>query len=83
MIKVTVELDKHGKGEEKKVIGLIIIANDGTGTVEEGNYAYALSHAGKHMTKKGVFKSGKIKGFKRSLSPYRLLYRILKDAKET
>lgn len=83
MIKVTIELDTHGKGEKVRTIGVIVIANDATGDDTFGNYEYALSHAGKYIhQKKGVYKKGRILRFKRTLSPYRLLQRVLKDAGE-
>jgi len=83
MLTVTIELDVHGKGEVKRVLAVMVIENDGTGTEFLGNYKYALSHAGKFFgNRKGVFKKGRITGFKRSLSPYRLVQRCLKHAGE-
>jgi len=85
MIEVLIYLNPKGKAtkrKDKKLLGLICIANDGTGTSKLGNYNYAISHAGKFIDKKGVFKKGRIENFPRRLSPYRLVARILKDAGE-
>lgn len=81
MIRVTLELDVHGKGEKKRMLAVIVIANDGTGTAKFGNYEYALSHSGAYLGKrKEPFKKGRIEGFKRTLSPYKLLQLVLEDA---
>ena len=42
MIRVTVELVPFGNEERKKVIGIMNIANDGTGDREIGNYEARL-----------------------------------------
>lgn len=80
MIEVTIVMNKHGKGKEKRLLAAIAIANDGTGNSKVGNYEYALSHSGKYINKKGMYKKGKVKGFKRTDSVYKLLAMILKDA---
>jgi len=38
MIKVTVELVPFGDNDKKKELGSLKIINDGTGTLERGNY---------------------------------------------
>lgn len=38
MLRVTVELVPWGVESEKKTLGTMIIANDGTGTHQRGNY---------------------------------------------
>jgi hypothetical protein len=38
MIRVTVELLPHGDESRKRLLGLLYITNDGTGTPEVGNY---------------------------------------------
>jgi hypothetical protein len=84
MIICTIEL-KSARGEKHdRPLGVITIANDGTSDDPKyGNYKYAISHAGIYFGKrKEPFKKGKVKGFKRTLSPYRLVYRCLKDAGE-
>jgi hypothetical protein len=40
MLRVTIELVPYGKEEDKEKIVSLIIANDGTGTKELGNYKY-------------------------------------------
>lgn len=83
MIVVKVELDVHGKGEKKRMLAVMVIANDGKSKDPRfGNYTYCLSHAGKYFGKKGVYKKGRIEKFPRSFSPYRLIQRCLKDAGE-
>lgn len=83
MVRVTIELDAHGLGDSVRMLGVMEIVNDGTGTGEFGNYTYTLSHAGKFFGKRsGPFKKGRVKNFKRTLSPYRLVCRCLKDAME-
>lgn len=83
MIVVRIELESARGAARNRLLGVMTIANDGTGSKEYGNYKYALSHAGKFIGRKGVFKKGRITGFKRSSSPYRLVQRCLKDAGET
>lgn len=81
MIKVIVELDVKGLGKKKRLLCVIVIANDGTGTAKYGNYAYALSHSGKYLGKrKEPFKEGRVLKFNRSHSPYELISLCLKDA---
>lgn len=82
MVVVKIELWPGGNEEGKRRLGEIYIKNDGTGTELLGNYEYEISHAGKFIGR-GIFKRGRVKGFLRKLSPYRLLFRILKDAGET
>ena len=83
MITVTIELNSaHGRHKDR-TLGILVISNDDTGTSEIGNYKWTLSHAGMYFGKRREpFKSGTVKGFKRSLSPYRLVYRCLKEARE-
>ena len=85
IIEVTIVLNPKGRAKkeaDKTLLGVICIANDGTGTAKIGNYKFALSHSGKFINKKRSYKRGKVKGFKRSSSVYRLLYRVLKKAGE-
>lgn len=42
MIRCIIELVPHGIEEAKRQIGLIEIANDGTGNVDTGSYSVAL-----------------------------------------
>lgn len=83
MIVVNIELWPGGDKTRARPIGVVTVANDGTGTPVAGNYKYALSHAGAYFgRRKEPFKRGKVRGFPRRLSPYRLLARVFKDAGE-
>jgi len=77
MIVVKIELWPLGDQSKARTLGIANIANDGTGDPSNGNYKVALSHAGKFFGKPGVYKSGEVKNFNRSLSPYHLLMRAL------
>ena len=70
MVKVTIELCNE---TESRLLGIIAIRNDGTGTPDIGNYEVALSHAGKYIGRPGAWKQGHVKGYRRSLSPYHLV----------
>jgi len=85
MIEVRFTLLPKGDKKRKRLLGIICIANDGTGTTKVGNYNYAISHTGKFLfkSKTNIYKKGKVKGFPRNKSVYRLLSRIFKDAGET
>lgn len=83
MIVVKMELWPGGDESRMRPLGTIVITNDGTGNAEVGNYRYTLSHAGKFFGKrKEPFKQGRVIRFIRTLSPYRLLCRVLKEARE-
>lgn len=62
MIRVTIELLPHGKDAGKKVLGVLDIANDGSGTDEIGNYSGEL-HA--EYTKPGDPRRNRVLGFNR------------------
>lgn len=80
MIVVKIELWPHGNPETVREIGRIVIANDGTGTRELGNYNVALAHAGIYSDEPGAWKSGTVTGHKRSLSPYHLISKAINTA---
>ncbi len=83
MIKVTIEFIEHGIGKPEK-IGEIIIANDGTGTEDLGNYTAELMKTPKYAKGKGVWKKSRVTGFPRLVrGPYDLLYLALKNAVES
>ena len=42
MLKITVELLPYGREEGKRLLGAMLIANDGTGTPEVGNYVATM-----------------------------------------
>lgn len=77
MVVCKIELHPGGDKSKAEPLGVIMIANDGTGTLEEGNYDVYLSHAGIYWRKEGYWKSGKC-SYKRSLSPYHLVLNALK-----
>lgn len=84
MIVVKMELWPGGDHTRARILGIIQIANDGTGDVNFGNYTVEASHAGKYFNKrKEPYRRGRVRGFRRILSPYRLLSRALAAIKET
>lgn len=79
MIVVKIELWPSGDPTAIKPLGVITITNDGTGDKATGNYDVAATHAGVFFGKRAdPYKTGKVRGFSRRLSPYRLLCRALK-----
>lgn len=71
MIRVTVELVPRGDETKKQHLGTAEIINDGTGTLETGNYTIHLSRWGQP---KQAWKKGKLSGFPRlKLGPWDLL----------
>lgn len=83
MVVIKIELWPNGNRAKRKKLGCIHITNDATGTRHYGNYTVKLFHAGIHVAKKGVFKAGRVRGFLRTLSPYRLIFRALQAVGET
>lgn len=78
MVVVRIELWSGGSQKEARTIGIVTIANDGEGDAEIGNYDVSLSHAGRFFGRPGAWKTGRVSGFRRSLSPYHLLLRALR-----
>jgi hypothetical protein len=63
VIVVTIALWPKGDQDREVPLGILAIANDGTGTPEMGNYKWTLSHAGKYFGKrKEPFKQGRLRG---------------------
>jgi hypothetical protein len=79
MIVIRIELWPRGDKEKAQLLGEIEITNDGTGTVQIGNYNTKLYKWSKGRTKRGgIWKQGKVTGFPRlKLGPYDLLLRAL------
>jgi hypothetical protein len=77
MVVVKIELWPHGKKEEARDLGVLMISNDGTGTAGVCSYDVSIGHGGKYWGKPGAWKRGKVHGFRRQLSPYHLLARAL------
>ena len=74
MIAIKVELWPYGDRKRAKPIGLCLIANDGTGTEQVGNYKAVFK------TEKEEFNS-EVKDFPRlRLNAFDLLYRALAGA---
>jgi hypothetical protein len=77
MIKVTIQLDSAIHHSRDRILGILTIANDGTGDAKTGNYTFELSK----FDGKGVWKKGTIKGFDRiKRGPYDLIYQALRQA---
>lgn len=75
MLRVTIELVPYGIEEEAQVIGRMLIANDGTGTVKHSNYAYAYNFT----DRPDVPAKGLVHRFDRSQGAWVLLKKILND----
>ena len=73
MIRVTVELVPFGDEEKKKTIGIMNIANDGTGTKEFGNYDARLEDD------RGTEKTTKIQRHERAAGVWTLICTALCD----
>lgn len=76
MIKITVEIYPFGVTEEKRTIGELFIVNDGTGTIEFGNYSYGINK----INQEGDVEAhhiGLIKKHKRFSGVWSLIGRIL------
>lgn len=93
MLRCTIEIVPYGKENCKQTVGLIEIANDGTGTKAKGNYVVVLkrtkpwSGALKQVWRSGKFQddcgedvlTGKVEGHNRlNRGVYDLLYKALK-----
>ena len=76
MLRITIELIPWGLEHRKKVLHIIEIYNDATGTASKGNYVAKFSM--KNLTNK-IWKITEIKNFPRlDLNSYDLLYRALR-----
>jgi hypothetical protein len=79
LVVVKIELWPGGNPTNPKPLGTIYIANDGTGTSTDGNYDVRLSHSGRYIQKPGVWKRGKVTGYKRAKDS---VYHLVKMALE-
>jgi hypothetical protein len=77
MVVVTIEMWPGGDEGKKYPIGQVTLTNDGTGDSVAGNYEAIVSHGGCYFGRPGAYRSGKVRGFARALSPYHLLARAL------
>jgi hypothetical protein len=57
MLKITIEIIPWGKWELKKVIGTMSIVNDGSGTIEKGNYTYTCCDEKNNIIYGGIHKN--------------------------
>lgn len=80
MVIVRIELWPQGDPEKSRLLGVAKIANDNTGDEKRGNYDVHLSHAGKYIQRKSIWKRGRVENHKRTLSPYHLVYKAFKNA---
>jgi len=79
MVVVRIELWPLGQQDKAILLGVCNIVNDGGGDSIFGDYDVQLSHAGKYIRKKGIWKEGRITHHRRSLSPYHLVYAAIKS----
>lgn len=81
MIRVSIELLPQGMKLGREEIGLVEIANDGTGTAEYGNYnVVAFKRLGKYRgnrNSRAVWRKARVVGFERQRGPYALLKEAL------
>lgn len=79
MVVVRIEMWPHGDESKAYPLGAVFIANDGTGDASLGNYDVTAVHAGAYFGKrKEPYKTGRVVGFLRKLSPYTLVAKALK-----
>ena len=78
MIRITAELYPKGKAEGRRVLGVIVIANDGTGGSHSGNYdVWACLRTMRSR------RQGRVTNFPRaSRHVWRLVFKALKDLYE-
>ena len=75
MLIVTIELKSAIDAERDKLLGVMRISNDGTGTPEVANYNVRLSKFGD----RGTWKQGRVEGFDRvRRGPFDLLWLALR-----
>ena len=75
MIKITIEMWRHGNPIDVKTLGHIHIRNDGTGTEKRGNYTVELTKPNSNK-----IRSVRIKNFPRkSYDVFNLIWRCLNE----
>lgn len=75
MVTVKVELTSARTGRTR-LLGVMAIANNNTGTAEIGNYDYTLQTG-----LRGKKRKGKVKGYRRVKDPvWKLLHMVMQDA---
>ena len=73
MLRVTIELVPRGKENAARPIATLLLANDGEGTYESGNYAYVYGYTDRDAP----MSRGTIKKFPRSQGAWALIKKIL------
>ena len=79
MIDVRMNLDTFGLGIKIQQLVRIVISNDGTGTVNRGNYKYKVFGKSNRLLKEGCI----LNWARRSKSPIKLLQAVVNDAYPT
>lgn len=75
MLRVTIEVVPRGDESKRRHLGTVEIANEGTGSVESGNYAVRLAKFGRPQQS---WMRGAVRGFDRlRRGPYDLLLQCL------
>lgn len=78
MIRVTVELVPHGDESRARVLARGTMTNDGTGTLQRGNYRFQLSQSGRPNATSRV---GSVRDFpRRAKNVWWLLREVLNEA---
>ena len=70
MVVVKIEMWPHGDESKAYGLGVVHIANDGTGDTGKGNYDIEVKHGGIFFEKPGNWKTGRVTGFIRTISTY-------------
>lgn len=79
MLVIKIELWPGGVEKKARPLGEVHIANDGSGTLDEGDYNVTLFKSPEYAKSPGVWKRGRVRGFPRKrLGPYDLLFRALR-----
>ena len=82
MIRVTIQMVPNGDETKTRLLGTILITNDGTGNENYGNYEAAISHTGKYLgVAKEPYQTSRVEKFKRTSSVYNLIAQVLAKAK--
>lgn len=80
MVVVRIELWPGGDESKARSLGTATITNNASGNDVNGNYDVALSHSGIYIDRPGVWRTGKVIGHCRDLSPYHLVAKALANA---
>jgi len=75
MLRVTIELVPFGNEEDAQKIATMLIANDNTGTIKHGNYAYAYDYS----DRPDLPESGVVTRYSRADGAWLLVKKILND----